>query len=62
MDTTARVWNLPKDLGGEVQRLKLWVEATNGLELADDGSIRWLERPAIEERRERLTSLGGPPH
>jgi WD40 repeat protein len=62
MDTTARVWNLPQELEGEVQRLKLWVEVTSGLELADDGSIRWLERPAIQERRERLTQLGGPPH
>jgi WD40 repeat protein len=61
MDTTARVWNLPQELNGEVQRLKLWVEVTSGQELADDGSIRWLERPAIQDRRERLTALGGPP-
>ena len=47
-----------QELKGEAQRLKLWVELTSGLELADDGSIRWLDRPAIQERRERLTSLG----
>jgi Flp pilus assembly protein TadD len=54
-------WGAPAPLPDDVPRLTAWIEATTGLELDEDGSIRVLDREAWLERRRRLEQLGGPP-
>ena len=61
MDGTARLWDVPGELGGDEGRLRRWVEVASGLELGDDGSVRWLEAPALRERWQRLGERGGAP-
>jgi WD40 repeat protein len=61
MDGTARLWDVPEKLEGDVERLKFWVEVSSGMELATDGSVRWLEAQELRQRRQRLQKLGGPP-
>jgi WD40 repeat protein/serine/threonine protein kinase len=55
------LWRVPVSLGGDVERLRLWIETAAGRELDDTGALRSLEREAWNERRRRLEQLGGAP-
>jgi len=59
--TTLRLWDVPAPLPDDLPRLAAWVEATTGLELDAQGSIRTLDGDAWQERRRRLDQLGGLP-
>jgi eukaryotic-like serine/threonine-protein kinase len=58
---TARLWDAPSPLLGDLTRLAVWVEAATGLELDDRDSIRVLDGDAWRDRQRRLEQLGGPP-
>jgi tetratricopeptide (TPR) repeat protein len=59
--TTARLWDAPAPLPGDLPRLTAWVEAATGLTLDEQGAIRVLDGDAWHERRRRLEQLGGLP-
>jgi WD40 repeat protein/tRNA A-37 threonylcarbamoyl transferase component Bud32 len=54
-----RLWGVPAPLGGDVERVRLWVETTAGTELDATGALRPLEEAAWGERRRRLAQPGG---
>jgi hypothetical protein len=56
-----RVWDLPPPLGGGAAQIRLWTEATTGLEMDSDAVFRWLEPAAWRERRARLGAAEGSP-
>jgi WD40 repeat protein/tRNA A-37 threonylcarbamoyl transferase component Bud32 len=56
-----RLWRVPGPLQGDVERLRLWIEATSGTELDATGALRRLPPETWAERRRRLELLGGPP-
>lgn len=56
-----RSLEVPHPLPGDVQRIRCWVEILTGMELDADGTIHDLNAEALQERRERLRELGGPP-
>jgi hypothetical protein len=51
---------VPGPLGGDVERVRLWIETTAGTELDATGALRPLSRETWNERR-RLEQLGGAP-
>jgi tetratricopeptide (TPR) repeat protein len=59
--TTARLWDAPAPLPGDLPRLTAWLEAATGLMLDEQDAIRVLDGDACHERRRRLEQLGGPP-
>jgi len=58
---TARLWQVPAPLGGDVRRLRLWAQFLAGKELDAGGTAHPLTEPALRERRLQLQALGGPP-
>jgi WD40 repeat protein len=61
-DGVARLWSVPLPLADEPERIRVWLEATTGLELdREAGAVRALDVDAWQERRRRLAELGGPP-
>jgi len=60
-DKKARLWPLAVPLEGEPERVMLWAQVVTGMELDDNGTVRWLDAPTWEERRQRLEKLGGAP-
>jgi WD40 repeat protein len=59
-DCTARVWQPPEPLQGEVDQLTLWAQVLTALEL-DRGWDQLLDVSTWHERRRQLETLGGPP-
>ena len=59
--TTARLWNAPAPLHGDLPRLTAWLEAATGLTLDEQGAIRVLDGDAWHERRRQLEQLGELP-
>jgi WD40 repeat protein len=57
----AFLWGVPVPAEGEVERLRLWVEVSTGLELDDGGGMVELNAGTWRRRRERLQRLGGAP-
>ncbi len=55
------LWRVPVPLGGDVERLRLWIETAAGTELDATGALRPLGRETWNERRRRLEELGGAP-
>jgi WD40 repeat protein/serine/threonine protein kinase len=55
------LWRVPLPQGGDVERLRLWIETAAGTELDATGALRPLGREAWNERRGRLEQLGGAP-
>jgi eukaryotic-like serine/threonine-protein kinase len=55
------LWQVPVPLGGDVERLRLWIETAAGVELDATGALRPLPRETWNERRRRLEQLGGAP-
>jgi WD40 repeat protein len=61
-DGTARLWAVPSALPDEPERIRVWLEATTGLELdRSSGAIRAPDVRSWQNRRRRITELGGPP-
>ncbi len=60
-EQTVRLWDAPRVLDGETERIARWVEVTTGLERVDGDEVRRLNADAWFDRRHRLTELGGPP-
>ncbi len=60
-DGIARLTEPPQLLSGDVERVRLWIEVTNGVELDDEGGLRTLSDEVWARRRERLQQLDGPP-
>ena len=60
-DKVPRLWRVPAPLGGEPERIRLWLELTAGQELDVGGALVPLDAKAWRERWERLQKLGGPP-
>jgi WD40 repeat protein/serine/threonine protein kinase len=61
-DGTISSWSVDLEpIRGEVERIRLWLEAVTGLELREDGSVASLDAAQWTKRRERLAALGGPP-
>jgi WD40 repeat protein/serine/threonine protein kinase len=52
--SSVRVWDLPPRLEGNAGQIRLWTEATTGLEMDPDGVFHYLEPAARCERRSRL--------
>ena len=55
------LWRVPAPLGGDVERLRLWIETAAGTELDPSGALRPLDPEEWNERRRRLEQLGGAP-
>jgi WD40 repeat protein len=60
-DRTARSWELPVAVQGQVNQIILWIQVVTGMELDQDGLFRELDAATWQQRRKRLTELGGPP-
>jgi hypothetical protein len=57
----AHLWAVPVPVVGDADRIRLWVEATTGLELDAGGAVVELDAKTWRERGDRLQKLGGPP-
>jgi WD40 repeat protein len=60
-DRTVHWHPVPIPFGGEVERLRLWVQAATSLELTSAGDLRVLSTDEWKERRRQLEELGGSP-
>jgi WD40 repeat protein len=58
--THTRLWRLT-ELPDDLPRLSVWVEMVTGLEMDKQGGIRPLGTEAWNDRRRRLSEMGGPP-
>jgi WD40 repeat protein/tRNA A-37 threonylcarbamoyl transferase component Bud32 len=56
-----RAQDVPSLLPGDTQRIRCWVEVLTGMELDAEGTVHDLDADALQQRRERLSDLGGPP-
>ncbi len=54
---TAALWETPPALAGSAADLALWAQVVTGLELDDDGALRFLDASAWQRRRDRLGSF-----
>ena len=60
-DRTAKCWELPVALEGEVNQIVLWIQVLTGMELDGDGLFRDLDAATWHKRRQLLIELGGSP-
>jgi WD40 repeat protein len=56
-----RVQDVPSPLPGDAEHIRCWIELLTGMELNAAGTIRDLNPDELQQRRERLSDLGGPP-
>jgi WD40 repeat protein len=56
-----QTWHVPTRLDGGPERLALWTQVLSGMELDQDGGAHVLSAAAWQQRRQRLTALGGTP-
>jgi hypothetical protein len=56
-----RRWAVPAPVGGDVARLRLWVEVRAGKSLDAAGKVRPLDEKTLQELRQKLQAAGGPP-
>jgi WD40 repeat protein len=61
VDKTARLWELPTPVQGDVDRISLWVQVLTGMELDDNDAFHVLDTTDWQQRRKRLWELGGAP-
>jgi WD40 repeat protein/serine/threonine protein kinase len=57
-DGPLRWWDVPPAAAGEVQGIKEWVEALTGKELTDNGLLRELDGPALQQLRGKSGNNG----
>jgi WD40 repeat protein/tRNA A-37 threonylcarbamoyl transferase component Bud32 len=60
-DGTVRHTKVVSPLAGNVERIRCWVEVLTGSKLDEQGVISRLAPGTLEQRRQRLEELGGPP-
>jgi WD40 repeat protein len=60
-DNTARLWELPAPVQGDLKRVVLWAQVVTGMKLDADGVIQVLDSDTWRQLRQRLDELGGPP-
>ena len=60
-DPRARLWAVPAPLEEPVERIRLWLEVSTGMELDAGGAARVLGPTTWQERRRLLDERGGPP-
>jgi WD40 repeat protein len=60
-DHNARLWGVPSPVRGDVDRIQLWAQVLTGVELDAQGDYRVLDAAIWQERRRRLSQIGGPP-
>jgi WD40 repeat protein len=56
-----RLWDAPQRIGGDPERLRLWIEVVTGLELDAGQWAVGLDAKTWQQRYRRLQELGGPP-
>jgi WD40 repeat protein len=56
-----RSQQVPLPLPGDPERIRCWVEVLTGMELDSEGTIWDLDADTLQQRRELLNELGGPP-
>jgi hypothetical protein len=61
-DKNGRLWTVPQPLQGSQERIDLWLRATTGRELDEDGAMRWLDHATWQKRRQLLEKAGGAPN
>ena len=57
----AQLWRINPRVDGSPQQIRRWAELTTGMELDQDGIVRWLDAATWSQRDQELKSLGGPP-
>ena len=60
-NSTARLWHLPSMVDDDFSRVESWVQVLTGLTADGEGNIHALSAVAWQQRRERLSQLGGHP-
>jgi WD40 repeat protein/tetratricopeptide (TPR) repeat protein len=60
-EAQVRLFDLPGEVRGSVERVRLWIEVSTGKELDAEGALRVLGPDEWHARRRRLRELGGPP-
>ena len=59
---TVRTWKIETEpLGGDVERIRVWLEAVTGLALDEDALVESLDADEWKRRNRQLAELGGPP-
>src|SRR5262249_23815527 len=61
-DGKGRLWTVPQPLQAFEERIDLWLQATTGRELDEDGAMRGLDNTTWQKRRQLLEKVGGAPH
>jgi WD40 repeat protein len=57
-----RFWDAERGpLRGDIERVRVWIEARTGLRLDDAGTVQALDTKEWRARMERLAALGGAP-
>jgi WD40 repeat protein/serine/threonine protein kinase len=59
--TPAFVWQAPRSVPGDVERIRAWIGVLTGLELDENRALRVLDGTTWRERKQRLQQLGGQP-
>ena len=60
-DGIVRRWQVAADVPGPDGRFALWAQVAIGAEIDDNGTVRGLDAPAWDKKRDRLRALGGVP-
>ena len=60
-DGIVRRWEVAADVPGPDERLALWAQVAIGAEIDANGTVRGLDAPAWDKKRNRLRSMGGVP-
>jgi WD40 repeat protein len=60
-DQVTRTWEVPSPMPDEPERIALWTELITGMQADESEEIRFLDARGWQERRQRLSDLGGPP-
>ena len=60
-DHMARLWRVPRPIEGDSERISLWVQALEGLEILPSGELSEADAAQWRNRQVRLAQIGGPP-
>jgi WD40 repeat protein len=60
-ESAAYLWEIAPEIGGGLERVRLWVELLTGMKLEDNGEFVILDHEQLGDRRQRLAQLGGRP-
>jgi hypothetical protein len=60
-DGVVRSWERAAEASGPDERFVLWAQVAIGAEIDANGTVRGLDAPAWNRKRDRLGALGGVP-